>query len=160
MSDKTTCTCTHCVNACESKPGWFMPEQIPALLEHFQVKTIKELLPKIGIDFLDHPADGPLVLAPNIVGNNSHVYPLEPRGVCVFLKEGRCSIHAVKPFECAELLHGDSHMTVGLRHAGIGKAWRGRQELEEFRKDIPEPDAMEMLNFMFSQMDKLSKGIQ
>lgn len=162
MNTKESCTCVHCVNACKNKPGWFMPEQIPAVLAHFGAANLEDLLgsDKLAIDFFDAPQDGPLMLSPNVVGNEGKAFPFEPRGVCVFLKEGLCSIHAVKPFECAEALHSDAQPVFGVRHAEIAQAWRGRKELEEFRKEIPELTIGGVLDMMTTTIQRLKEGAE
>jgi Fe-S-cluster containining protein len=159
MSDKSSCTCSSCVNACSYKPGWFMPEQIPDILAFFNVKSLDELLGAgmLAVDyFFDEGGKvGPLILSPNVVGNPNKAFPYDPRGRCVFLKDGLCEIHAAKPFECAQFVHIDSHEAVGVRHAEIVMAWRGRPELEPFRHTIAEVsvgDALDLALKNISQM--------
>lgn len=162
MSGISSCACNACVSACESKPGWFMPEQIPDLLEFFQAKNLDELLGAgmLAIDYFDGPADGPLMLSPNIVGNAGKAFPFNPLGQCVFLKDGLCDIHVIKPFECSEMLHSDDSTTVGVRHAGIAQAWRDRTELEEFRKEIPEFDIFGALDMMVDYLEKMTRIVK
>lgn len=53
----------------------------------------------------------------------------DPRGTCVFLKDGLCSIHVVKPHECAMYNHVDSPAEVATRHRAVAEAWRSHQPL-------------------------------
>ena len=66
------------------------------------------------------------VLAPAIAGmQTGSEYPADPRGECVFFENGLCKIHPVKPFECAQFIHGDQ--TVSERHWKVAKAWQEHQ---------------------------------
>lgn len=163
MSDKSGCACQSCVGACESKPGWFMPEQIPDLLEFFQAKDLDELLGAgmLAIDyFFDDGEVGPLILSPNIQGNKNKAFPYDPRGRCVFLKDGLCDIHVMKPFECAEFIHTDSHEAVGVRHAEIVMAWRGRPELEPFRGTVAEVSIGDAIGFALKTLTDTAARLQ
>lgn len=159
MNNQASCTCANCVAACSNKPGWFMPEDIPAILAHLGARDLGEALGpgKLAVDFFDAPEDGPLVLSPNIVGSESKGIPFYPRGVCVFLKEGRCSIHAIKPFECRQALHTDSPAAVRARHTAIAAAWRGRQDLEPFRKEIQGVTLGDVFNLLLESLDRIQK---
>jgi hypothetical protein len=127
-----------------------MPEQISAVLAHFGAKEIGEVLGpgKLAVDYFDGPEDGPLILSPNIVDNDGKAFPVDPRGQCVFLQDGRCSIQEVKPFECREFFHTDSHEAVNVRHAEITMAWRGRKELEPYRQEIGDITFGDMLGLL------------
>lgn len=55
---------------------------------------------------------------------------------CVFLKDGRCSIYSVRPFECRVSWHGNEDCVKGLRKL-ISREWRGfplRRVLEDLPK--------------------------
>ena len=82
----SSCTCEICRNACKGRPGWFVPEQVPEI-EDFFGKKINELLGKeLAIDWGTdiEMKENILLLAPNIVGNESIQYPPVPEGKCVF----------------------------------------------------------------------------
>ena len=55
-------------------------------------------------------------------------YPPDPRGTCVFLKEGRCSIHAVKPYECRIMDHNMTHEQSEALKDELIEAWTDHQE--------------------------------
>ena len=123
------CDCSTCQEACTTKPGWFLPDQVPALLD-FLGKPLEEMLGvELSFDYWMEDDGNTYVLAPNIVGNANDTYPYEPDGRCVFFTdEGRCSIHDVKPFECREFIHGDKN--VGSRHEAIAAAWRNQDGVD------------------------------
>ena len=90
-------------------PGWFIPEQITEVIRYFG-KELSELLGReLAIDWGTDMGmkDNILLLAPNIEDNHSIQYPADPRGRCVFLKEGRCSIYSIRPYECGVMSHSD-----------------------------------------------------
>jgi hypothetical protein len=124
---RTECACTDCQRACTGKPGWFRPgepERAAALLG----VTLPVLFQtRLAVDWWeDHPdADGHVyVIAPALVGEEPGVeYPGDPNGTCVFFKDGRCEIHAAKPFECAALAHGDSNDAIYERHKAVATEW-------------------------------------
>lgn len=147
IGTKESCVCEGCVNCCKNKPGWFRPDQVPALLEHFGVDSVKDLIGpgKMAIDYHLSESGDPnvFILSPNIVGNEGDFIPFKPYGQCVFLKEDRCSIHATKPFECAESLHDTA--SAGVTHADIVSAWRGNPMLQDYHSQYPEPSLDDML---------------
>ena len=131
------CKCNRCKNACKNKPGWFIPEQIPKLLEYFSVLNIRELFKNgFAIDWWVDDNDDILVLAPQIIGNSNIEYPKNPHGVCVFYKNGICSIHNIKPFECYEYMHSDENRTIEDRKEKIKEEWKESKLLLEFKGEI------------------------
>lgn len=60
----------------------------------------------------------------NIEAEPGEEYPADPHGTCVFLKEGKCSIHAVKPHECREYDCKAPDKLVAIRHRAVVNAWR------------------------------------
>jgi len=137
----TECSCDLCVSSCSVTPGWFLPSQIPSLLKHFKAKNVKELMMKhdIAIDWFES-SPNVYLLSPNIVGNEGNPkYPSWPEGTCVFLKDKKCTIHKVKPYECAKCHHDDSHQKGQNTRKKIVAAWKKskidlRKELD--RKDV------------------------
>lgn len=132
-----SCECDMCQSACKNKPGWFLPEQVKELLNYFKAQTIDEILggKKIAIDWFEGDGDTEdiLVLAPNIVNNDSIQYPNNPNGVCIFYEHGKCSIHEIKPYECAKLMHDEG---VEGRHEEVAKAWSKTKMLDGFKDKI------------------------
>ena len=130
-----SCKCDSCQSACRHKPGWFKPEQVKVLLDHFKVNSIRDLLEAgFAIDWWTSNQDI-LVLAPNIIGNEDRIqYPGNPRGVCVFYNNGLCDIHDIRPFECAALLHGGDKYHG--RHESVAKLWKESPILDKFEDEI------------------------
>ncbi len=113
------CSCEKCQSFCKNQPGWFMPGEaekvaaylgmpLPNLLG-WQIKKVRS--PR-GVE----------ILQPATIGG-----PAEglQRGVCTFFSDGRCRIHAVKPFECRNVSHADmdSHQI----RQDIYDAWKAVQ---------------------------------
>jgi Fe-S-cluster containining protein len=146
MKSKTcSCTCDGCIEACRIKPGWFIPIQIPELLKYFKVKTIKGLIEigKFAIDFWAGDEEDILILAPNIKNNPSEMYPYDPTGKCVFLKNDRCKIYNIRPYECAVMIHGVGQNIMHRRHKQVMNLWK-RSKYQKYLSDryydlIPEP---------------------
>jgi Fe-S-cluster containining protein len=133
-----SCSCEICKNACTQRPGWFIPEQVPAIEIYFG-KKISELLGKeLAIDWGTdmEMKENILLLAPNIENNQSIQYPANPRGKCVFLVEGKCSIYAVRPYECGVASHSDTEEKDILRHIEIAAKWKNCKILEDYKAKI------------------------
>lgn len=132
-----SCNCDICQSACKEKPGWFLPEQIEVLKQYFKVNDIRELLNtgKFAIDWWEE-TDDILVLAPNIKNNGNIQYPSDPRGECVFFKDGKCEIHSIRPIECEALHHDqDKYSSNGL-HEKVAKEWEKIDMLDDFENEI------------------------
>jgi hypothetical protein len=116
---KNSGTCATCQGYCEHKPGWFLPGEAERAAELLGMS-----LPDFSGQYLtaDRWHAGILVLSPAIAGQESGTEsPGSPRGTCIFYREGRCSIHTAKPFECHEVVctsPGDRSA-----HEAAGQAW-------------------------------------
>lgn len=126
--EREDCACTKCQN----KPGWFLPAEVERVAEHLDLPLEEVFQKYLMADYweADHEiADDVFVLAPAIVGETpGEEYPADPQGTCVFYRNGRCSIHPVKPFECREYLHNQSTEVVHERHLAVARAWQAHQE--------------------------------
>lgn len=128
------CDCEVCRNACEVRPGWFLPEQIPAVIEFFG-KPLAELIGReLAYDWWNDSPDV-IVIAPNVVRNNDEMYPSNPKRQCSLYVDGKCSIHVVKPHECAAYIH-DRGDDVKPRHHAVKDAWRDVQDTFEFDRPV------------------------
>lgn len=108
-----------------------MPGEVEKLAKFLNI-TLEELFAtKLMVDWFETGSELPetlFVLAPAIVGEKPGAeYPSEPEGTCVFFKDGRCSIHEAKPFECKQMLHTESHIIIHERHLDVAKAWKPEQ---------------------------------
>jgi Fe-S-cluster containining protein len=114
-----------------------MPDQIKDLLNHFSVtKNLDKMLGKqLAIDWWQatFTEEDILILAPNIVGNDSIQYPANPKGKCVFYKNKLCKIYKFRPYECSEYFH-DEPLT--NTHEKIARAWSKSKILSKYKKQI------------------------
>lgn len=142
------CSCSGCVSACEHVPGWFKPgeaEKVAAFLGMSLERLFREHLS------VEYWIGGNEVFAlrPNTDhGVAGQLAPYKPMGRCVFLKDGKCGIHAVKPFECREFLHGDPDEIVNARHEQVADSWRTEEAQAQIRTlygsqpSVPKPKGL------------------
>lgn len=134
---RSECTCASCVDACKARPGWFLPYQIPAIEEHFGA-PLRDLMGKhFCLDWwVGNPDDGGDIyaLCPQVDGRTSRLYPSWPSGHdrCVFLKDDRCAIHSVKPYECCVDLHTPEFKRINA-HKAVAMAWKDTDVLREVK---------------------------
>ena len=126
------CSCSECQNACKHMPGRFLPAEAEKAAEHLGL-TLKEFFDKsLGVNWWEADSEikeDTFFLAPAITTMNpGSEYPGNPGGQCVFFKGGKCSIHAVKPFECREYQHDDPNPMIQERSKEIAKAWVDHQQ--------------------------------
>ena len=131
MSDargtKASCSCSSCVAACENKPGWMKPEDL-SLLAKFLNKPEKRVFKRhLVVDWwerADSHGGDIFVLAPGIMGiDTGDMMTYNPKGTYIFFKEGRCAIHAAKPFECRELFCGEPMYKGKETHRAAAMSW-------------------------------------
>lgn len=126
------CSCSTCQKACTHKPGWFAPGEAEAVATHLGL-TLEQLFKQhLMVDWhddVDGVSGDVFLLSPAVDDETpGEEFPGDPRGRCVFYKDGKCSIHAVKPKECREYVHGDSSTTVRIRHEVIAAEWVEHQQ--------------------------------
>ena len=132
------CSCDKCAGACSDKPGWFMPGQAERAAELLGFSLAEFFSKYLGVDWWEGDGqisdDDIFLLAPAITGMSAgSEYPASPRGRCVFLKDSLCLIHAAKPFECAEFMHGDSSEAIAARHKSVAQAWNEAEHQNQVR---------------------------
>jgi Fe-S-cluster containining protein len=108
---KQSCTCEKCVAACKYKPGWFKPGEMEKAAQLLGI-TPKEFFDKyLHVEYWEGDEQSgnkdvfilapiPLSCEPGIMAD----YRVAT-GTCIFLKDGKCSIHFAKPYECREMIH-------------------------------------------------------
>jgi Fe-S-cluster containining protein len=122
------CSCDRCQSLCHRKPGWFTPQEIELVARKLNVAIEDLFKDYLTIDAVliagaDRPT-GVYVLAPAIVGRKSAtIADPTARGSCVWLKNGKCDIHAVKPAECRATDHSTSGRDSDMLRASILKQW-------------------------------------
>lgn len=147
------CSCESCVSACRYKPGWFMPGEAEKAADLLNMELPDFFKQYLGVDWWtnrdsEQVVEGQqgeiFVLAPATLNMDSgDMYPGNPRGQCIFLKGGRCSIHSVKPFECRRYMHDEDDQSIRDRHIEIVKAWSSHQpQVTELLGREPESEDM------------------
>lgn len=155
---KSNCTCKKCVSCCERTPGWFRPHEIEFLAEFLKLSITKAFKQFLIADYWIAEHSNIYVLAPikdfaqvkgeekrlvidSLLKNNdllkrkcdlpghraswSYAFAHAP---CVFLKNARCKIYPVRPFECSVSSHDSTNGTHvrGL----ISKEWSNNRLIE------------------------------
>jgi len=91
MPRKTECSCEKCKECCTREAGWFLPEEVPLAAQYLSLSEA---------DFIEqfckkHDLDGKgIALSPKAKPNSTE---------CIFLENGLCKIHEVKPYECRKV---------------------------------------------------------
>ena len=129
LNDTIECSCRDCCSACYHKPGWFLPEEIKPAADFLGITEEAFFHRYLSVDYF---VEGePLyVLSPATENSQpGEMFPFNPEGSCIFLKNGKCGIHAVKPFECKLYDHRKKIMTKeeGDKstegHLAVAEAW-------------------------------------
>jgi Fe-S-cluster containining protein len=102
------------VHCCETKPGALIPGDLERIAEHLGETFDNAFVERY---FLASP--GALVLYAGEPMRVPAIVPKLTEHGCVFLKDGKCSIHSASPFGCA---YFDMHMT---RQEGDGRSKYG-----------------------------------
>jgi Fe-S-cluster containining protein len=126
------CSCKACQQACQYKPGWFAPGEAEVVAAAKGL-TLKELFDReLMVDWFENH-DAPIfVLSPAIVGASpGEEFPVNPKGQCVYYENGRCSIHAVKPFECAKSMCTDESERARSLHQEVAKMWDNEKDQQQ-----------------------------
>lgn len=119
-----SCTCTVCQAQCKRKPGWFKPGEAEKVAELLGLSLQQFFDRYLMVDSWELDKGSNAVLSPAIKGEDSGVYLAFATGECVFFKDGRCTIHAVKPYECRYVSH---RVGQGV-HEEVGLAWGDHQK--------------------------------
>ena len=127
------CACERCISACRRDPGRLIPadmKKIAVFLKLNENDLLAGYLVRIAAgsknNQLHVPAPAKLKAGRFLAAPGSVVpeYYVHEKGRCVFLTaENQCSIHAVKPFECAAYM--------GCRHTFLGRPYR-EKDVEAF----------------------------
>lgn len=126
------CACDKCQNFCRRKPGWFTPDQIEPLARRLNLTLAALFQGYLTIDAVlveeKGQPKGVYVLAPAMVGQRaSAISDPTAKGTCVWLKDGQCAIHDMKPRECQMIDHATAARDGDLLRASILKAWMPRK---------------------------------
>jgi len=157
--DQESCACSTCVDACSHKPGWLAPGDAEVIAAHLGVSLEELFKTKLIVDWYGQGKNGDIfLLSPAKVGKAAgKMSGASPLGVCVFLKDNLCQIHAVKPTECKKSTHavvgqdGDNSPMRGL-HAAVATAWDTPENQKQIEDLLGEPPYAED----YSILDTLS----
>lgn len=138
MTPVPSCQCRECRLACTNKPGWFQPGEAEraAKLTGMSLPNFFKRFLQVDWWCADSKVDHDVfVLSPAVVnGQPGEMFAGNPRGTCVFYKDGQCSIHAAKPFECRDAYHTDADKKIETRKVGITKKWDKQLHQKQIKK--------------------------
>lgn len=131
-----SCTCDECKAMCKNKPGWFKPGEAEAVAAFLGV-NLQELFNTHLMPDSWELDDGSIkTLSPAIQGRKPGEYQYWSTGQCVFFQDGCCKIHAVKPYECRQAIHGAGNTGV---HEEVALSWVDNQDqIDILRQNLPE----------------------
>lgn len=121
---RTECACDECVRNCEFISGYLVPSDLQRIADHLGESDLVSFA-------LEHlfASPGATICLSGEIHQIPTIVPARNRdGVCHFLKNGRCTIHAVSPFACRYFDHSQSKEeadAISLRGLmEIAKAWQ------------------------------------
>lgn len=121
---RTECACKECVRNCYFIPGYLVPSDIHRIAEHLNETE----LVRFAFDNLLASPGATVIAGGEILQIPTLVPARRPDGACRFLKEGRCTIHAVSPYACRLFDHSQTKEqadVISMRGLmEIAKAWR------------------------------------
>jgi Fe-S-cluster containining protein len=144
--ERFSCSCTDCAAACKQKPGWLKFGDEKAIAAHLGI-SVKELFDNyLLVDWWQDKGKDYFGLSPCVTRLSPGVmFSYNPKGTCVFLKDGLCGIHAVAPFECQQLTHESENM---VNHRAAAQSWDCEEAKELIRELLGhEPYQPEMESF-------------
>lgn len=153
------CQCEHCQSACLKRPGWFKHGEAEKAAEVLGL-TLQEFFDKYLVaDFHYRDTSAGEVpvwlLAPGIKSEpTGQEASFNPRGECVFFQDGKCSIHATKPSECAFYDHTvPDGVAMEHRDSVVMESWKKNQnqitELLGHEPVLPPPTLSGLFKMMF-----------
>ena len=155
---RDSCNCGECQSYCRNKPGWFRPGEAE-LAAKLKSQTLKQFFDEnLAVDYYlasesKGLAEDLFLLSPATIEIETGTeFPYEPRGTCVFFKNGQCDIHAVKPYECKVAFHGNGKPDKKDKdvHREVAKSWRGYQsqirDLLGRDPTVEEPDILSVMS--------------
>ena len=145
-ANRKSCTCRRCSQPCKTVPGWFMPGEVEQAAKLLGLSLRAFFRRYVGITFRSRKPTV-FALAPSTRSMKAGAeYPADPRGECVFLtREGRCAIHAAKPYECRMYDHSMTDAEHEVVVNDLIAAWEPHQsQIHELvgRKQLKALDAV------------------
>lgn len=154
------CKCQSCQSACTHKPGWFKAGQVENVAEHLGVSLQELFETKLMVDYFVRDKDDVFLLSPSVInGKPGHEFGYNNSGTCVFYEGGQCTIHAVKPFECAAYDHTKSVKEAQVNHREAMQSWdneESQQQIVDLLRRQPvtdlDPDAATAIQVMLKNL--------
>lgn len=150
---RVSCACATCQHYCTRAAGWFLPSEIAPAAAHFGLTPEEFFSEHCTLDYW--AGDTVFVIRPRLTKEaGGEMTSFDPRGRCAALQKGRCTMHDVKPYECAVTRHDIKDRPDGL-HAAVADAWRepeAQAMIERLYGSTPvepETDFSDMLSLMF-----------
>ena len=105
---RTVCDCDRCVGCC-SHPAYLIPRDVYRIIDYLvkEDRIVDADTARRLFRASDRTKVGTYVNGRLMIRSVPTITPQVKYGACVFLKNNRCSIHAVAPFGCA---YHDMHM--------------------------------------------------
>ena len=130
------CSCKTCRKACKTIPGLFSFEQIKKVAHSLHLSSTefsKYLVFELALveDPVKETVERFLIAAPRRVDEIPGTIrkPLHT-GVCIFFKNGLCSIHDNKPEQCQRVDHTTTVTEHRVIKHSIGSTWRIHGRIE------------------------------
>ena len=125
------CSCEVCTSACSYNPGWFLPGEVERLAEFLECSVQEVFDVFLCANYWIEDEGQTYVLAPLTTEDQHRAggkASFSKRGDCIFLHEGLCQIHEVKPHECAWFDHRRSTSESANKHEFIKEMWKNQQD--------------------------------
>lgn len=158
MQSKDSCECERCQKACSIAPGWFLPGEAERVALFLGVSLEELFRTKLNIDWwLNEDGTGTFALSPGIKNTEAGtILTYKDRyGECVFFENGSCTIHPVRPHECAEVWHQTTESEGTKLHTYVASSWHSdehrRQLTRLLGKEPKLPDDLYTSTFLFGE---------
>lgn len=150
------CECNICQDACKQRPGRFAPGEVAKAANAVGMTPKAFFDAFLGVDWYHGEAkngESTFMLAPATDNSTPGCeYPFDPRGQCVFYRDGKCSIHATKPAECRFYDHEKSPQEMREFMDRLVQAWIvAKDEIVQLLGREPvqvEPSVLDKLSLM------------
>ncbi|MCB1151694.1 hypothetical protein KDK88_09090 [bacterium] len=124
----SSCDCNDCRAACTNSPGWFMPWEVLRLAKHLDL-SVEDCFRKhlaVGVTHMPDGSQRHGVMPHKLrdgkkPGSVWTLGELSVPGRCSFFDRGLCTIHTVRPWECARMIHGPAHKATKLRQEVVAQ---------------------------------------
>ncbi len=123
---RDSCTCARCQAQCAHKPGWLIPRDVDRIAAYLGLSVEQLFSCLLVVDVWSGRRRDIYTLSPAIehIEAGGVLEVSAYTGRCVFLVNGLCSIHEVKPYECRRAFHEKDGRNA---HAVAMLAWSSRR---------------------------------